>query len=137
MGCGGSRAAAIEPRYYESWTRETESTWLTNTDTETQQLHPTIITNNNGSLESAGPGVKENPSTYTGKPEGQAQLGASSSLREKRMVNAGTQCGKQCLYTSSSVNNPRRPLHREEIKQEARRMSSKEVAANITKSLQQ
>uniref|UniRef100_A0A8C3S346 Brain and acute leukemia cytoplasmic protein n=1 Tax=Chelydra serpentina TaxID=8475 RepID=A0A8C3S346_CHESE len=34
MGCGGSRADAIEPRYYESWTRETESTWLTNTDTE-------------------------------------------------------------------------------------------------------
>ncbi|XP_075599677.1 brain and acute leukemia cytoplasmic protein isoform X2 [Balearica regulorum gibbericeps] len=34
MGCGGSRADAIEPRYYESWTRETESTWLTNTDSE-------------------------------------------------------------------------------------------------------
>uniref|UniRef100_A0ACB8FEW6 Uncharacterized protein n=1 Tax=Sphaerodactylus townsendi TaxID=933632 RepID=A0ACB8FEW6_9SAUR len=34
MGCGGSRADAIEPRYYESWTRETESTWLTNTDAE-------------------------------------------------------------------------------------------------------
>uniref|UniRef100_A0A4W4FYR3 BAALC binder of MAP3K1 and KLF4 b n=1 Tax=Electrophorus electricus TaxID=8005 RepID=A0A4W4FYR3_ELEEL len=29
MGCGGSRADAIEPRYQESWTRETESTWLT------------------------------------------------------------------------------------------------------------
>lgn len=37
MGCGGSRADAIEPRYYESWTRETESTWLTNTDAEPQQ----------------------------------------------------------------------------------------------------
>lgn len=37
MGCGGSRADAIEPRYYESWTRETESTWLTNTDSEPQQ----------------------------------------------------------------------------------------------------
>ncbi|XP_061677381.1 brain and acute leukemia cytoplasmic protein isoform X2 [Syngnathoides biaculeatus] len=35
MGCGGSRAdAIIEPRYHESWTRETESTWLTNTDVE-------------------------------------------------------------------------------------------------------
>lgn len=34
MGCGGSRADAIEPRYHESWTRETESTWLTNTDAE-------------------------------------------------------------------------------------------------------
>ena len=36
MGCGGSRAdTIIEPRYHESWTRETESTWLTNTDIET------------------------------------------------------------------------------------------------------
>lgn len=35
MGCGGSRADAIEPRYYESWTRETESTWLTYTDSDT------------------------------------------------------------------------------------------------------
>ncbi|KAM4823722.1 brain and acute leukemia cytoplasmic protein isoform X1 [Urocitellus parryii] len=36
MGCGGSRADAIEPRYYESWTRETESTWLTYTDSDAQ-----------------------------------------------------------------------------------------------------
>ncbi|CAB1320316.1 unnamed protein product [Coregonus sp. 'balchen'] len=35
MGCGGSRSdTIIEPRYHESWTRETESTWLTNTDAE-------------------------------------------------------------------------------------------------------
>lgn len=34
MGCGGSRSAAIEPRYHES--RDTESTWLT--DTEITQL---------------------------------------------------------------------------------------------------
>ncbi|XP_062841458.1 brain and acute leukemia cytoplasmic protein [Trichomycterus rosablanca] len=34
MGCGGSRSDAIEPRRHESWTRETESTWLTSTDAE-------------------------------------------------------------------------------------------------------
>uniref|UniRef100_A0A3P9LUF4 BAALC binder of MAP3K1 and KLF4 b n=1 Tax=Oryzias latipes TaxID=8090 RepID=A0A3P9LUF4_ORYLA len=45
MGCGGSRAdAIIEPRYHESWTRETESTWLTNTDVDT----PTSIPNSTG-----------------------------------------------------------------------------------------
>uniref|UniRef100_A0A8B9VRW3 Brain and acute leukemia cytoplasmic protein n=1 Tax=Anas zonorhyncha TaxID=75864 RepID=A0A8B9VRW3_9AVES len=38
MGCGGSRADAIEPRYYESWTRETESTWLTYTDSDNPSL---------------------------------------------------------------------------------------------------
>lgn len=40
MGCGGSRADAIEPRYYESWTRETESTWLTYTDSESPPQEP-------------------------------------------------------------------------------------------------
>lgn len=34
MGCGGSRTDALEPRYLESWTKETESTWLTSTDNE-------------------------------------------------------------------------------------------------------
>uniref|UniRef100_A0A8C9W477 BAALC binder of MAP3K1 and KLF4 b n=1 Tax=Scleropages formosus TaxID=113540 RepID=A0A8C9W477_SCLFO len=34
MGCGGSRTDALEPRYPESWTKETESTWLTSTDTD-------------------------------------------------------------------------------------------------------
>lgn len=34
MGCGGSRTDALEPRYLESWTKETESTWLTGTDTD-------------------------------------------------------------------------------------------------------
>lgn len=34
MGCGGSRSDAIEPRRHESWTRETESTWLTSTDAD-------------------------------------------------------------------------------------------------------
>lgn len=47
MGCGGSRSAAIEPRYYES--RDTESTWLTSTDTETQRT-------------AAGNGTGESPS---------------------------------------------------------------------------
>uniref|UniRef100_A0A8C3BI36 BAALC binder of MAP3K1 and KLF4 n=1 Tax=Cairina moschata TaxID=8855 RepID=A0A8C3BI36_CAIMO len=40
MGCGGSRADAIEPRYYESWTRETESTWLTYTDSDSPPQEP-------------------------------------------------------------------------------------------------
>ncbi|XP_036949099.1 uncharacterized protein si:ch211-215i13.3 isoform X2 [Acanthopagrus latus] len=78
MGCGGSRAdAIIEPRYHESWTRETESTWLTNTDVET-------------SLPVATSKALE------------------ASLREKRMVNTGTQCGKQALASTAS-NHQRRP----------------------------
>ncbi|XP_063078571.1 brain and acute leukemia cytoplasmic protein [Engraulis encrasicolus] len=36
MGCGGSRTDALEPRNrnLESWTKETESTWLASTDTD-------------------------------------------------------------------------------------------------------
>ncbi|KAG7237730.1 hypothetical protein INR49_031850 [Caranx melampygus] len=73
MGCGGSRAdAIIEPRYHESWTRETESTWLTNTDVET----PLPVANSKA---------------------------LEASLREKRMVNTGTQCGKQALTTTTTT----------------------------------
>uniref|UniRef100_A0A8C9XMZ4 Brain and acute leukemia cytoplasmic protein n=1 Tax=Sander lucioperca TaxID=283035 RepID=A0A8C9XMZ4_SANLU len=80
MGCGGSRAdAIIEPRYHESWTRETESTWLTNTDVETSLP---VANSKSKALE--------------------------ASLREKRMVNTGTQCGKQAL-TSTGSNHQRRP----------------------------
>uniref|UniRef100_A0A3Q1GFP0 BAALC binder of MAP3K1 and KLF4 b n=1 Tax=Acanthochromis polyacanthus TaxID=80966 RepID=A0A3Q1GFP0_9TELE len=99
MGCGGSRAdAIIEPRYHESWTRETESTWLTNTDVETplpvaasKNLHPSFCL-----LQ-----LENETSVIAGKA-------LESSLREKRMVNTGTQCGKQALTTTSS-NHQRRP----------------------------
>ncbi|MGH0139751.1 UNVERIFIED_CONTAM: hypothetical protein FKN15_043172 [Acipenser sinensis] len=65
MGCGGSRADAIEPRYYESWTRDTESTWLTNTDTETPL--PGIASNTSGCPENVVfTTKKENGTLYTG-----------------------------------------------------------------------
>ena len=34
MGCGGSRMDVLEPHYLESWTKDTESTWLASTDTD-------------------------------------------------------------------------------------------------------
>ncbi|KAM8841672.1 uncharacterized protein AB9W97_001878 isoform 2-T2 [Spinachia spinachia] len=100
MGCGGSRAdAIIEPRYHESWTRETESTWLTNTDVETS-----LPVANSKALE--------------------------ASLREKRMVNTSTQCGKQAL-TSSSSNHQRRPKRSlsDQTTRETKRRASKEASA--------
>uniref|UniRef100_A0A8C5DMC5 Brain and acute leukemia cytoplasmic protein n=1 Tax=Gouania willdenowi TaxID=441366 RepID=A0A8C5DMC5_GOUWI len=89
MGCGGSRADAIvEPRYHESWTRETESTWLTNTDVET----PLPVANS-----------KKNTPPYKA---------LEASLREKRMVNTGTQCGKQALTNTGSSNHHQRRARR-------------------------
>uniref|UniRef100_W5KVS6 BAALC binder of MAP3K1 and KLF4 b n=1 Tax=Astyanax mexicanus TaxID=7994 RepID=W5KVS6_ASTMX len=101
MGCGGSRADAIEPRYPESWTRETESTWLTSTEAETpnggssSKIHP-------GCGVEGGMASKEN-SKVSGS------LGVRGWVSgERRMVNAGTQCGKQPLASSTCTNQQRR-----------------------------
>uniref|UniRef100_A0A3Q2UFI8 BAALC binder of MAP3K1 and KLF4 b n=1 Tax=Fundulus heteroclitus TaxID=8078 RepID=A0A3Q2UFI8_FUNHE len=102
MGCGGSRAdAIIEPRYHESWTRETESTWLTNTDVESpvsvpnsakMRMHVLLIY-----------------CYYYCSAKGKA---VDAGLKEKRMVTTGTQCGKQAITTngSSHQRRPRRSL---------------------------
>ncbi|XP_061520957.1 brain and acute leukemia cytoplasmic protein [Phycodurus eques] len=73
MGCGGSRAdAIIEPRYHESWTRETESTWLTNTDVE-----PPLPVGNSKAFEA---GLREKRMVTTGTQCGKQTLpGAASS----------------------------------------------------------
>ncbi|KAM9103031.1 brain and acute leukemia cytoplasmic protein isoform 3-T5 [Sarcophilus harrisii] len=68
MGCGGSRADAIEPRYYESWTRETESTWLTNTDTDLQLSATTTAAGLSPGEPDSGPetgGLRDQGSLYT------------------------------------------------------------------------
>lgn len=66
MGCGGSRSAAIEPRYYES--RDTESTWLTSTDTETQRTAA-----GNGTGESASDNEKTAAAAAAAAGSGQTQ----------------------------------------------------------------
>ncbi|XP_076137414.1 BAALC binder of MAP3K1 and KLF4 a [Alosa pseudoharengus] len=116
MGCGGSRADTIEPRYYESWTRETESTWLTNTDTEIGQA-----------MASKG---------EDGRPPGQVPSTGAPS-REKKMVNTATQCGKPPLNATGSSGSKGRLglLHREESKPKGRKLSSKEAV--ISKNVQQ
>lgn len=100
MGCGGSRAdAIIEPRYHESWTRETESTWLTNTDVET----PLPVANSKA---------------------------LETNLKEKRMVNAGTQCGKQALGPTAGSNHQRRTRRSfsEQSTRDSKRRASKEIS---------
>ncbi|XP_016303377.1 BAALC binder of MAP3K1 and KLF4 a [Sinocyclocheilus anshuiensis] len=97
MGCGGSRSATIEPRYYES--RDTESTWLTSTDTETQRAAAGTGT---------GESATENDKTAAAAGAGQKE--------EKKLVNAGTQCGRN---TSSTQ---RRPAHRDEVKSKSKKI---------------
>ncbi|XP_035382546.1 BAALC binder of MAP3K1 and KLF4 a [Electrophorus electricus] len=61
MGCGGSRADAVDPRWQESWTGETESTWLTTTDTE-----PTQVASGSADHPRASAGKKGNTAACTG-----------------------------------------------------------------------
>ncbi|KAL2084037.1 hypothetical protein ACEWY4_019555 [Coilia grayii] len=135
MGCGGSRADTIEPRYYESWTRETESTWLTNTDTEIGQA---IATNNNHRAisDSGSASAKQCATTCQGKGEDGRQPVHVSS-KEKKLVNTATQCGKPPLHStcsssssSSSSGSKGKPLHRDENKLRPKKLSSKEAVTS-------
>ncbi|XP_062342758.1 brain and acute leukemia cytoplasmic protein-like isoform X2 [Osmerus eperlanus] len=77
MGCGGSRAdTIIEPRYHESWTRETESTWLTNTDIET----PVPGVNSKGTEGSH----KEKRMVNTATQCGKLPLNSTGSIHQRR-----------------------------------------------------
>ncbi|XP_058610151.1 brain and acute leukemia cytoplasmic protein isoform X2 [Onychostoma macrolepis] len=97
MGCGGSRADAIEPRYHESWTRETESTWLTNTEAEI----PNGVTSKNRVVRGESSHlIKDNS-----KLSGRGMEARSCGDRGRQMVNAGTQCGKQVLTSSTCTNH--------------------------------
>uniref|UniRef100_A0A8D1PCC5 BAALC binder of MAP3K1 and KLF4 n=3 Tax=Sus scrofa TaxID=9823 RepID=A0A8D1PCC5_PIG len=97
MGCGGSRADAIEPRYYESWTRETESTWLTYTDSDAP---PSNAAPDSGP-EAGGlqAGVLEDGVSANGVPRSTAPGGTSNP--EKKMS-----CGTQCPNPQSLGSGP-------------------------------
>ncbi|XP_067253466.1 BAALC binder of MAP3K1 and KLF4 a [Chanodichthys erythropterus] len=117
MGCGGSRSAAIEPRYYES--RDTESTWLTSTDTETIRTAA-----GNGTGESASDNEKT-AATAAATGSGQKEekpmtVTRGSSAKEKKLVNAGTQCGRRATLTDSTQ---RRPAHRDEVKSKSKKIA--------------
>ncbi|KAM8967400.1 brain and acute leukemia cytoplasmic protein [Pelodytes ibericus] len=138
MGCGGSRADAIEPRYYESWTRETESTWLTSTDTEVPQAglggHPCQedhITAESGVRGSIHPGILEDgKSTQTCVT---VSCGGKEGLKK---TNSGTQCGKPTVYSSGSKSQKQKSLGRSsEPKRESKRTSKKNVTINVSKSI--
>ncbi|XP_026144756.1 brain and acute leukemia cytoplasmic protein isoform X2 [Carassius auratus] len=115
MGCGGSRADAIEPRYHESWTRETESTWLTNTDAEI----PNGVTSKNRVVRGESSHLIKDHSKLSGRGTMEAR---SCGDRGRQMVNAGTQCGKQvltsstCTKTSCSheISDSKQTTHKEE-----------------------
>ncbi|XP_004402383.1 PREDICTED: brain and acute leukemia cytoplasmic protein [Odobenus rosmarus divergens] len=132
MGCGGSRADAIEPRYYESWTRETESTWLTYTDSDAP---PSAAATDSGP-EAGGlhAGVLEDGLSSNGVPRSTAPGGISNP--DKKM-SCGTQCPNPQSLNSGPLTQKQNGLRTTEAKRDAKRMSAKEVTINVTDSIRQ
>ncbi|XP_053324212.1 brain and acute leukemia cytoplasmic protein [Spea bombifrons] len=140
MGCGGSRADAIEPRYYESWTRETESTWLTSTDTELPQAGLGQQCKEDHSAGETGVRDKRGPShpgiIEDGKSTQTCVTVSCSGKEGLKKTNSGTQCGKPTVYSTGSKGQKQKSVCRSsEPKRESKRMSKKEVTINVSKSI--
>ncbi|NXD18806.1 BAALC protein, partial [Spelaeornis formosus] len=135
MGCGGSRADAIEPRYYESWTRETESTWLTNTDSESPPQE-------GGSAEGPGreqggprPGLLEDGKlAHTGVSTASATAGM---LNAEKRSNCGSQCANPIAHGMGATTQRQNGFRTIESKWDAQKMSTQEVTINVTKGIRQ
>ncbi|XP_019751752.1 brain and acute leukemia cytoplasmic protein isoform X2 [Hippocampus comes] len=155
MGCGGSRTDALEPRYLESWTKETESTWLTGTDADIplSSIHSIPSDGSEAcfaSEKNAGPV----PEFFEDglPPPAQAYLKVCSTASEASLGDikpGGGGCSSppdvpaspaQDAATVSSGTTVQRTsvLHTEEItKWQDNRMSTKQVTITVTQSIHQ
>ncbi|NXG14029.1 BAALC protein, partial [Grallaria varia] len=131
MGCGGSRADAIEPRYYESWTRETESTWLTNTDCESPQQE-------GGGAE---PGGREQGGLLEDGKLSQTSVTTASApagtLNAEKRNNCGSQCANPVVHSMGATAQRQNGFRTTESKRDTEKMSTKEVTINVTKNIRQ
>ncbi|KAM4633791.1 brain and acute leukemia cytoplasmic protein [Polymixia lowei] len=152
MGCGGSRTDALEPRYLESWTKETESTWLTSTDTDIPLSSIQSIPSENSS--DAGFASEKTISPVPdffedGLPHpAQAYLTVCSALSEASLNDAKPSSlpaaklvspHQEVVLPSSGTTVQRRSVLRtEEItKWQDNRMSTKQVTITVTQSVRQ
>ena len=72
MGCGGSRTDVLEPRYPETWTRDTESTWLSATDADVPVSSvQTLCVGGVEGVEASEPGVTSQTAARPGEDKGQ------------------------------------------------------------------
>ncbi|KAM4685771.1 brain and acute leukemia cytoplasmic protein isoform 1-T2 [Amazona ochrocephala] len=130
MGCGGSRADAIEPRYYESWTRETESTWLTSTDSESPPQE-------GGSAETGGPRpglLEDGKSAQTAVTAASATAG---TLNTEKRNNCASQCVNPMVHGTGATTQRQNGFRTAESKWDTQKMATKEVAINVTKNIRQ
>ncbi|XP_069461740.1 brain and acute leukemia cytoplasmic protein-like isoform X1 [Ambystoma mexicanum] len=149
MGCGGSRTDALEPRYLESWTKETESTWLTSTDADI----PLSSIQNIPSENSSESGFSAEKNTLNavadffddGFPNpAQAYLKVCSvisdpALTDKKPATSPPAPSKQQLAVPSegATLQKRSVTRTEETKWQSNRMARKQVTITVTQSIQQ
>ncbi|NWT61087.1 BAALC protein, partial [Erythrocercus mccallii] len=133
MGCGGSRADAIEPRYYESWTRETESTWLTNTDSESPPQEGGSA--EGPGREQGGPGLLEDGKLpHTGVSTASATAGM---LNAEKRNNCGSQFANSVVHSMGTTTQRQNGFRTTESKWDTQKMATQEVAINVTKGIRQ
>ncbi|XP_064411102.1 brain and acute leukemia cytoplasmic protein [Latimeria chalumnae] len=149
MGCGGSRTDALEPRYMESWTKETESTWLTSTDADIPLSSIQNIPSENSS-ESGFNSEKSTINTVADffddglPPTAQAYLKVCSAisdpmLKETKSPSGSSTSGKQQqrMTPVGTTVQKRSVLRTEETKWQSNRMSTKQVTITVTQSIRQ
>ncbi|XP_066565983.1 brain and acute leukemia cytoplasmic protein [Amia ocellicauda] len=149
MGCGGSRTDALEPRYLESWTKETESTWLTSTDADI----PLSSIQNIPSDHSSESGFMAEKNTIHSVADlfddalpapAQAYLKVCSAISDPSLNEVKPSSGNavpsskpQGALPSGTTVQKRSVLRTEETKWQANRMSTKQVTITVTQSIRQ
>ncbi|KAJ0026904.1 hypothetical protein NQD34_017904 [Periophthalmus magnuspinnatus] len=150
MGCGGSRTDALEPRYLESWTKETESTWLTGTDTDIPLSSIQSIPSENSEAGfSSEKTISPVPDFFEDglPPPAQAYLKVCSAVSEASLNDVKPSSPPAMLTSPQQEASPpssgttvqrRSVLHTEEItKWQDNRMSTKQVTITVTQSIHQ
>nr|XP_057912767.1 brain and acute leukemia cytoplasmic protein [Doryrhamphus excisus] len=152
MGCGGSRTDALEPRYLESWTKETESTWLTSTDTDIPlssiQSIPSESSEACFTSEKTVSPVPDFFEDVDGLPlPAQAYIKVCSTKSEASLSDVKPGSPVKMLAPSAEDGDLESPgtmvqrrsvLHTEEItKWHDNRMSTKQVTITVTQSIHQ
>ncbi|KAG7316621.1 hypothetical protein KOW79_020162 [Hemibagrus wyckioides] len=147
MGCGGSRTDALEPRYLESWTKETESTWLTSTDTDIplSSIH-SIPSETSSEVVFASEKTANSDIFDDGLPApAQAYLKVCSAMSEARLTDVKGGGPHAILASQEQEGLPSTPgttvqrrsvVRTEEIWQDSR-MSTKQVTITVTQSIRQ
>ncbi|XP_046877237.1 brain and acute leukemia cytoplasmic protein [Hypomesus transpacificus] len=151
MGCGGSRTDALEPRYLESWTKETESTWLPSTDTDIPLSSIHSIPSENSSemgfiFDKSDTPVADFFDDGVPAPA-QAYLTVCSAMSEASLDRGNpdsppaiqaSQHQDMLLASTGSIVQRRSVLRTEEItKWQDNRMSTKQVTITVTQSIRQ